>query len=75
MQRVDLRRDVPRLAAPVYFVPGGHEMRSLAEPFRDWYQQLDAPQKHRYVFETAGHRAMFEQPDCFAAVMDRVLMG
>ena len=29
MQRVDLRRDVPRLAVPVYFVQGGHEMRSL----------------------------------------------
>ncbi|PWU48841.1 alpha/beta hydrolase [Micromonospora globispora] len=75
MQHVDLRRDVPRLAVPVYFVQGGHEMRSLAEPFRDWYQRLDAPQKHQYVFETAGHRAMFEQPDRFAEVMDGILAG
>ncbi|MGC5020776.1 alpha/beta fold hydrolase [Micromonospora sp. DT47] len=75
MQHIDLRRDVPRLAVPVYFVQGGYEMRGLAEPFRDWYQQLDAPLKHQYVFETAGHRAMFEQPDRFAAVMDRVLAG
>jgi pimeloyl-ACP methyl ester carboxylesterase len=73
MQHVDLRRDVPRLEVPVYFVQGGHEMRGLAEPFNQWYEQLQAPRKHLDVFDTAGHRAMFEKPDRFVAVMDRVL--
>ena len=73
MQHVDLRRDVPRLDVPVYFVQGGHEMRGLAEPFDQWYELLQAPRKHRDVFETAGHRAMFEQPDRFVATMNRVL--
>jgi pimeloyl-ACP methyl ester carboxylesterase len=75
MQGVDLRRDAPRLDVPVYFVQGGHEMRGLAVLFEQWYQQLDAPQKHLEVFPTAGHRAMFEEPDRFVAVMDRVLAG
>jgi pimeloyl-ACP methyl ester carboxylesterase len=75
MQQVDLRRDVPQLQVPVYFVQGGHEMRGLAEPFNQWYQRLQAPSKHLDVFETAGHRAMFEQPDRFVAVMDRILAG
>lgn len=75
MQHVDLRRDVPRLAVPVHFVQGGHEMPSLAVPFGEWYQRLQAPQKHQYVFETAGHRAMFEQPDRFTAVLDEILAG
>ncbi|MGW4465177.1 alpha/beta fold hydrolase [Micromonospora sp. NPDC004704] len=75
MQHVDLRRDVPRLDVPVYFVQGGHEMRGLATVFDQWYERLRAPRKHLDVFETAGHRAMFEQPDRLAAVMDRVLTG
>ncbi|MFK3983743.1 alpha/beta fold hydrolase [Micromonospora sp. NPDC050397] len=75
MQHVDLRRDVPQLEVPVYFVQGGHEMRGLATVFDQWYERLRAPHKQLDVFETAGHRAMFEQPDRFVAVMDRVLAG
>jgi pimeloyl-ACP methyl ester carboxylesterase len=75
MQHVDLRRDAPRLAVPAYFVQGRHEMRGLAEPFGQWYGQLQAPRKQLEVFDTAGHRAMVEQPDRFAALMDRVLAG
>jgi pimeloyl-ACP methyl ester carboxylesterase len=73
MQGIDLRRDAPRLDVPVYFVQGGHEMRGLAVLFAQWYSTLEAPQKHLEVFEPAGHRAMFEEPDRFVAVMDRVL--
>ncbi|RKR91875.1 pimeloyl-ACP methyl ester carboxylesterase [Micromonospora pisi] len=75
LQHVDLRRDAPLLEVPVYFVQGGHEMRGLATVFDQWYERLRAPRKHLDVFETAGHRAMFEQPDRFVAVMDRVLTG
>jgi pimeloyl-ACP methyl ester carboxylesterase len=73
MQRVDLRRDAPRLEVPVYFVEGGHEMRGLTVLFDQWYRQLQAPAKHLHVFEAGGHRAMFEQPDRFAAVLDEVV--
>jgi pimeloyl-ACP methyl ester carboxylesterase len=73
MQGVDLRRDVPRLDVPVYFVQGGHEMRGLAVLFDQWYPMLEAPRKHLDVFEPAGHRAIFEEPDRFVAVMARVL--
>jgi pimeloyl-ACP methyl ester carboxylesterase len=75
MQQVDLRRDVPRLDVPAYFVQGGHEMRGLAKVFDQWYERVQAPRKHLDIFDTAGHRAMFEQPDRFVAVMDRVLTG
>jgi pimeloyl-ACP methyl ester carboxylesterase len=75
MQGVDLRRDAPHLDVPVYFVQGGHEMRGLEVLFEQWYRQLDAPQKYLEVFATAGHRAMFEEPDRFVAVMDQVLAG
>ncbi|MEU4221589.1 alpha/beta hydrolase, partial [Actinoplanes sp. NPDC026623] len=73
MQGIDLRRDVPRLGVPVYFVQGGHEMRGLAVPFAQWYAALAAPAKHLTVLERGGHRAAFEQPEEFAAVLDEVL--
>ncbi|AGZ42330.1 putative aminopeptidase ybaC [Actinoplanes friuliensis DSM 7358] len=73
MQDVDLRRDAPRLEVPVYLVQGGREMRGLAVIFDQWYGQLQAPVKELTVLESSGHRAIFEEPDRFAAVLDRVL--
>jgi pimeloyl-ACP methyl ester carboxylesterase len=72
MQGVDLRTDVPRLAVPVYFMEGAHEMRGLAVPFAQWFDLLDAPTKRLVVFETSGHRPMFEQPARFVDAMRRV---
>jgi pimeloyl-ACP methyl ester carboxylesterase len=75
MQDVDLRRDASRLDVPVYFVQGGREMRGLTVLFDQWYRQLQAPRKQLEVFDTAGHRAMFEQPDRFAAVLNQIATG
>ncbi|GAA3921152.1 alpha/beta fold hydrolase [Actinoplanes auranticolor] len=73
MQGVDLRRDVPRLEVPVYFVQGAHEMRGLATLFTPWYEALRAPVKRLTVVPSGGHRAFLEQPRRFAEVMDEVL--
>ncbi|WP_246274000.1 alpha/beta fold hydrolase [Phytohabitans houttuyneae] len=73
MARVDLRRDVPRLEVPAYFVQGGREMRGLAVPFAQWYERLQAPRKHQEVFAAAGHRAMFDEPGRFVSFMERLL--
>ncbi len=75
MQAADLRRDVPSLPIPVWFVQGGREMRGLSALFDPWYERLRAPRKQLVVFPEAGHRAMFEEPARFAEVLDRVLAG
>ncbi|MEV4619452.1 alpha/beta hydrolase [Asanoa sp. NPDC049573] len=72
LQRIDLRTDVPRLRVPAYFMQGAHEMRGLAVPFAQWFGLLDAPVKRLVVFETSGHRPMFEQPDRFVDAMAQV---
>jgi pimeloyl-ACP methyl ester carboxylesterase len=72
MQSIDLRTDVRQLQLPAYFVQGAHEMRGLAELFTPWYEALQAPEKHLAVFDTSGHRPMFEQPDRFVEIMRRV---
>jgi pimeloyl-ACP methyl ester carboxylesterase len=73
MQGVDLRRDVPNLPVPVYFVQGGNEMRGLSVLFDQWYGELRAPAKHLVVVPGAGHRAIFERPDELLAVLDEAL--
>jgi pimeloyl-ACP methyl ester carboxylesterase len=73
MQGVDLRRDVPRLTVPVYFVQGEHEMRGLAALFTPWWETLRAPVKELTVVPATGHRTMFEQPQRLAEVLDRAL--
>jgi pimeloyl-ACP methyl ester carboxylesterase len=75
MQVVDLRRDVPALSVPVYFVQGAEEMRGLAELFAQWYPALTAPSKQLIVFPGVGHRAIFEDPDRFVALMVKINAG
>jgi pimeloyl-ACP methyl ester carboxylesterase len=73
MQDIDLRRDVPSLPIPAYFVQGGNEMRGLSEPFGQWYERLAAPRKELIVVPGAGHRVIFEEPAVLAETMNRVL--
>jgi proline iminopeptidase len=75
IQHVDLRRDAAALDVPVYLVQGRHEARGRAEPAREWFDLLRAPSKRLVVFETSGHRPLWEQPDRFHQVMTRLVLA
>lgn len=68
----DLRRDVPRLDVPVWFVLGQHEISARSTLARDYFDQLQAPAKRLVVFDASGHAAHHEEPDRFATVMRQV---
>ena len=73
LQDIDFRRDVPRLAVPLYLLEGEHELagrRSLAD---EWYKQVQAPTKHRYSFPNAGHAVAFEQYQALNRIMSTAL--
>jgi pimeloyl-ACP methyl ester carboxylesterase len=72
LQNIDFRRDVPRLDVPLYMVVGEHEARGRAVLADEWFAMVDAPFKHRVVFDGAGHRAHFDQPAEFAELMAQV---
>ncbi len=72
LQEVDLRVDAPRLEVPVYMVIGVHEARGRALPANEWFDQLQAPYKERFVFEHSGHRPQFEEPAEFASTMRQI---
>jgi pimeloyl-ACP methyl ester carboxylesterase len=74
LQGTDFRKDVVRLAVPVYLMEGRFEAPGRLRPARQWFDLLDAPTKRWITFDTSGHRALFEQPDLFHQQMrDTVL--
>jgi pimeloyl-ACP methyl ester carboxylesterase len=73
LQEIDFRRTATSLEVPVYLVLGEHEARGRAMPANEWFDILVAPRKEQVVFAGAGHRAHFDQPAAFAALMVRIL--
>ena len=73
LQELDLRAQVPALEVPVWVVMGRHEARGRVEPAREWFDALQAPEKHWVVFEASSHRANFERPAEYAALLDEVV--
>jgi proline iminopeptidase len=74
LQDIDFRTTATEFVVPVYFVQGAHEADGRADVFAEWYPDVRAPVKDMVVFETSGHRPLFEQPDEFVDYMvDTVL--
>lgn len=75
LQEIDFRKSATRLDVPAFFVQGAHEARGRAEPFEEWYADLQAPIKDLTVLETSGHRPLFEQPGEFVEYMAEVVLA
>ena len=73
IQDVDLRTHAADLDVPVYLAQGAHEAPGRAEPAREWFDLLEAPDKSWVTFETSGHRPLWEQPEQFHDLMTTVL--
>ena len=73
LRTVDFKSQVPALGVPVYFVDGEREVPARSDDLRQWFAALQAPRKEIVTLPGAGHRAMFDQPAAFAALLDRVV--
>jgi proline iminopeptidase len=73
IQDVDLRTQAVTLDVPVYLAQGAHEAPGRARPAEQWFDLLNAPDKELVVFDTSGHRPLWEQPARFHDLMRRVL--
>lgn len=74
LQGIDFRTTATDFGIPVFFVQGAHETPGRAEIFDEWYPQIDAPVTDMVVFETSGHRPLFEQPDEFVDYLTDVVV-
>ncbi|MFZ0548494.1 MAG: alpha/beta fold hydrolase [Candidatus Promineifilaceae bacterium] len=61
LQEIDFRQDVLRLEVPVYLLDGAADLAARRDLALDWYNRLEAPTKHIYTFDNAGHSVAFEQ--------------
>ena len=73
--RVDLRRTVPELALPVYFVEGRYDYTCVTALARDYFEQLRAPVKGFYEFPESAHSPILEQPALARAVLNNIVLA
>lgn len=66
---IDFRSDVPRLEVPVLLVQGAYEADGRGVLAREWFAQLDAPEKDLVTFDHSGHTPHLDEPGRFAALM------
>jgi proline iminopeptidase len=68
IQRYDFRRDAPILKVPVYFMLGEYDVNGTNLSV-DYFNRLQAPLKHLYIFPKASHGEIFTQPERFINLM------
>lgn len=65
----NLKKHVPEVKVPVYFVVGRHDAIVPIESTRNYYENLIAPKKKFIIFEESGHLACFEEPEKFCQLL------
>ena len=74
LQEIDFRRDVTRLDVPVYMFRGTSELAARDDLAVEWFNGLDAPRKHTYRLDHAGHAVLTERPDRLRAVLTQTVL-
>ena len=74
LQGLDFRRDVPRLAVPVYILDGAAELAARRDLTHEWFNVLQAPTKRMVTLENAAHWVAFEQFEAFGTIMRETVL-
>lgn len=72
-RQCDLGETLTRVDVPVYFFSGAYDYtvnRYLSEAY---LEEIQAPEKHFYLFEDSAHSPIFEEPDAVKAVLKRLI--
>lgn len=74
LQAIDFRQTVKQLEVPVYMLDGAAELSARRDLALEWFEQLKAPLKQRFTFESAGHSVVFEQFEAFSQIMQETIL-
>lgn len=74
LQTLDFRQTVKQLEVPVYLLDGKAELKSRRDLALEWFTQLQAPHKQRFVFENAAHSVAFEQFEALSQLMVEIIL-
>jgi pimeloyl-ACP methyl ester carboxylesterase len=70
LYQINLIKQVKRIAIPVYFICGRHDVFSSAKMINDFYDQLEAPKGKKLMwFEYSGHEPERDEPEKFYDLM------
>ena len=58
---IDMRKEVPAVQIPVYFIMGEHDIMLFAG--KNYFDLIKAPKKEWIVIKNAGHAASADQPE------------
>jgi len=68
----DLRKSVPALEVPAYFLVGSKDVNASLPLFRDYYAMLEAPAKQVVWFERSGHNPWSSESERFVRELVRL---
>jgi pimeloyl-ACP methyl ester carboxylesterase len=60
---IDLREQAATLEVPVWVLDGAAEIDARRDLAIEWFDMLDAPEKHLVTYQDAAHSVAFEQAD------------
>jgi proline iminopeptidase len=75
MQRIDLRRSVPALAVPAYFVSGQYDFNAAPSLARQYFNLLQAPRKQFLIVGHAAHGVLWDQARWFDNFMTGTVLA
>ena len=61
--------DNSRFEIPVILLQGRHDRLTPFALAREFYELIEAPEKHFYSFEASAHSVPFEEPEAFNAIV------
>jgi pimeloyl-ACP methyl ester carboxylesterase len=62
---IDLPGTLKKVACPVYFLVGRHDIQTSTRITEDYFRALDAPRKALFSFEHSGHQIHKDEPEKF----------
>ena len=68
----DLRKDVPRLEIPAFFLSGIRDYNTPFELVRSYVDSLEAPHAEIILFSNSAHTPFFAEPERFASELARI---
>jgi pimeloyl-ACP methyl ester carboxylesterase len=69
LARIDLAREAPAVAVPMYFVLGRHDHAAGSHAAEKYFEALRAPMKSLVWFEQSAQAPNYEEPDKFLQMM------
>jgi pimeloyl-ACP methyl ester carboxylesterase len=75
LQDFDFREDAAKLDLPVYLISGRNDSNAPIWLTEDYYNRLQAPDKHLIYFEDSGHGMIWQEADRFFDVMVNTVLA